>query len=59
MINPVRSAHAHGHASQVSQPATRQPQPKQPSSEVHDKVTLKSTRKSAGTGDADHDGDSR
>ncbi len=57
MINPVSSAHAHEQASQLSQPATRQPQPKPPSSEVHDKVTLKSAQKS--TGDADHDGDSR
>jgi len=53
MIHPVSSAHA-SHASQVSQPAARQPQPKPSSGNVQDKVILKSVQ-----GDVDHDGDSK
>jgi hypothetical protein len=51
MISPVASSYA-AYASQVSQPAVRQPQP-QPSAIPQDKVTLKSA------GDVDHDGDSK
>jgi len=53
MIHPVSSVHA-SHASQVSQPAARQPQPKQSSAEVQDKVSLQSTKV-----DVDHDGGSK
>jgi hypothetical protein len=50
MTNPVSSTRNHDHASQVSQPATRPPQPKPPSVEVKDKVTLKSTSAGAHQG---------
>jgi len=52
MINPVSSSSA-AHASQVSQPAVRQPQPQQSKAPAQDTVSLKST------GDVDHDGDSK
>jgi len=51
MTNSVSSVRTHDRASQASQPTTRPPQPKPPSFEVNDKVTLKSTAKSASTGD--------
>jgi hypothetical protein len=54
MINPISSAYSN-QSNQVSQPAVRQPQPpKQDSTSVQDKVTLKSSN-----ADADHDGDTR
>jgi hypothetical protein len=53
MVNPVSSA-ASIFADHAAQAAVRQPKPQpQQSTEVQDKVTLKST------GDVDHDGDSK
>jgi len=52
MTNPVSSTSAI-HASEVSQPAVRQPQPQQSNTRPSDTVSLKST------GDVDHDGDSK
>jgi len=51
MINPVSSS-SQAYASQVSQPAVRQPQPQQ-TQDPQDTVSLKSA------GDVDHDGDSK
>jgi hypothetical protein len=52
MINPVSSSSA-ANASQVSQPAVRQPKPQQSNTLPQDTVSFKST------GDVDHDGDSK
>jgi hypothetical protein len=57
MVNPVSNAQAFDQASQISQPAARQPQPKPASAEVKDTASFKSTGNVSG--DADHDGDSR
>jgi len=56
MVNSISSAHA-SPASEAAKTATPKPQSQaqQPSSLPSDKVTLKS----AGGGDANHDGDSR
>jgi len=54
MVNPVSSAHqAHPHQTSQVTPQQQRPQPKPPTTEIQDKITLSKS------GDVDHDGDSR
>jgi hypothetical protein len=56
MVNPISSAHPPRQVSEAAPPVARQPQPKAPSAQVQDTVTLKATGKQS-TGDVDHEGD--